>query len=358
MKKLLLLCYLLLSVGIAYAQPPSRVPDADTPQPGTAWHYYENRGQIIDNAQNIRNDIKYYTTHSGTKMHLGEDTISVTGHNWTVVDDTTRVDSSFRLDMQFFCPARDLGQPCTNTIAVYEPSRDSLNYYLPHCGDGIEGVPGYAGVVYQDAFPSTDVHFFSSSDGPITYFVFHPGSDTGAFALMFTGQDSMAALLNSLHVFVGQHDISLSDCIAYQVDNSGNVLPIGWSPFWYIPNAGMAKLQLGPYNPAYDLIIRTGSVGNKTAGSGSDNLIWTSYYGESGSEANPDSSRKWSVDGMPIIKGDVGSAGGRVLWHATTTNSPTFDIKNGITVVSSQFKHAGNYDILLSQFEADSCTRI
>lgn len=359
MKKLALILLALIGCAKLFAQGPSlRVPDADAPNPGTAWYYYKNKGQIIDKAQNIRNDIKYYTDHPGVRIYLGADTISFTGHNWGIVDDTLRSDTSFRLDMQFFCSQRDANQPCSNTIATYEPSGDSLNYYLPHCSAGIEGVPGYGGVVYQNAFPNTDVHFFSNPDGPVTYFVFHPTADTNDFALLFNGQDSIQTTANYLHAYVGAHDIWFPDGIAYQVDPLGNILPLTWIPTWYKVNSGMVKMQFGSYNSSYDLVIRTGQVGQITAGSGTDNLIWTTYYGDPGSEANPDSSRKWSVDGMPIIKSSLGN-GQRVVYHTMTTNSTAFDITTGNRIdTTGMIRFKGNYDCIVSSFDGDSCRRL
>lgn len=336
-----------------FAQAPARVPDLDSPNPGNSWFYYENRGQIIDKGQNIRNDIKYYTDHPGVKIYLGSDTISFTGHSRAKAADSLIVDSSFRLDMQFFCPNRDANQPCNNTIVVYEPSSDSLNYYLPHCGSGgVEGVPGYAGVVYQNAFPNTDVHFFSNPDGPMTYFVFHPSSDTNNFTLLFHGQDSIQSVSNYLHAYIGHHDIWFPDGVAYQVDPFGSILPLTWTPTWYKVDDHTVKMIFGSYNPAFDLIIRTGTVGLKTAAaSGTDNLVWTTYYGSNGNEAFPDSSRRWSIDGMPIIRSAPNSP---YIWHAMTTSSDSFDINTGSfwqakSGLDSTF--AGSYDCLVSQFD-------
>ncbi len=359
MKKCFLLLLALIGYTALFAQSPVRVPDADAPDPGSAWYYYENRGQIIDKAQNIRNDIKYYTTHSGVKMYLGDDTISFTGHTRSIANDTVINDTSFRLDMQFFCSQRDANQPCPNTIAVYEPSRDSLNYYLPHCGSGIEGVPGFGGVVYQNAFPSTDVHFFSNPQGPVTYFVFHPTADTSAFALLFHGQDSIQALANYLHAYIGHHDIWFPDGVAYQVDPYGAIVPLSWTPTWYKASSSMVKMQFGSYNPAFDLVIRTGQVGQITAGGGTDNLVWTTYYGRNGSEANPDPVRNWSMDGMPIIKSGL-EIGSPVVWHAMTTNSDSFDVDIGsVWKASSGLDStlAGSYDCIVSQFEGTTGQR-
>ncbi len=359
MKTISLLLLAVFGCTLLFAQsPPTRVPDAEAPDPGSAWYYYENRGQIIDEAQNIRNDIKYYTTHPGVKIYLGDDTISFTGRNAAIVNDTLVTDTSFRVDMQFYCGQRDANQPCPNTIGVYEASGDSLNYYLPHCSSGIEGVPGFGGVVYQNAFPNTDVHFFSNPEGPLTYFVLHPSADTNAFTLQFLGQDSIQAIANYLHIYSGQHGISFPDGIAYQVDPFGAIVPLGWMPTWYDAGNGKVKMHFGSYNPSYDLVIRTGAVGQKTAGQGTDNLTWTTYYGDAGGEANPDSSREWSVDGMPIIKSAL-QHGERIFWHAMTSKSTAFNLYSGNRVTTSGlFAYKGDFDCIVSAFDGDTCRRL
>ncbi|NJN77583.1 MAG: hypothetical protein HC803_04040 [Saprospiraceae bacterium] len=58
--------------------------------------FYENKGQIIDNMNNVRNDVKYYTTALSPNVYLFDDAkmsfVQVHAGNDTIPDTLSRVD--------------------------------------------------------------------------------------------------------------------------------------------------------------------------------------------------------------------------------------------------------------------------
>lgn len=283
------------------------LPDPFPAPPSNSNFYYQNKGQIIDELGNLHPEIKYYTEHTAPSIFLAEDKVSFVAVHYGDTSIVGVMDTMYRIDLQFICDdiTGDDGSSGDNPggggddegggeeqpeercgdIMVYEQSQDHLNYFLPHCGAGITDVKGYARVVYHNAFPNIDVHFYSNAQAPILYFVVKPGGDPNDITLLFSGQDSIQAMGGALSMYLSEWTLDFPQAIAYEVDNANNINMLGWLPLWDHQGGGTVKVNTGPYNSADDLVIRVGA-GLSTSMS-NDNLEWSTYYGGDGYEMWP-----------------------------------------------------------------------
>ncbi len=290
------------SIGLAdrwltlSAQP---LPDPIQEAPSPAHQYYLNQGQLINSQGQLVPEIKYYTERSSPALYLADDKVSFVYHKvdtmyWSQPD-SPRVDTSYRLDMRFAC--RDIQtrpdyegerEPC-GTLKASEPGSDHLNYYLPHCAQGITQVPGYHRVVYEEAFPKIDVHLYSNAMGLKAYFVIKPGGDPNDITLEFEGQDSLGTLITGqVEMYLRQKKWAFPQATAYQI-SGGTPVPLTWLPSWYQVGSDQIKIITSGYNTAQPLVLRVAwpiVVGNTPLPKG--NLCWSTYYGDNGYEYNVD----------------------------------------------------------------------
>ncbi|OJV54360.1 MAG: hypothetical protein BGO31_09325 [Bacteroidetes bacterium 43-16] len=324
-------CILLLLLAAAhYCTAQSTLPEPNPQAPSNANFYYENKGQIIDNAGNLRNDVLYYTEQGFPKTFLMQEGIAFTR---TMVGDTAQAnapDTALRIDMIFACD-REKEISCAQLIP-YEEAKDHLNYYLPHCPNGVTDVNGYARIVYENAYPDIDVHLYSNSVAMKMYFVVKPGGDPDQIALLFQGQDSIALLANgSLKMFLNNWELSLAQAYAYEIDNANNTNVLGWLPAWNHNGSGTVTVATANYNTAHTLVLAIGSETPQPLGVA--NMDWSVYYGADflQSEAR------------------ICSGQGTTVYHAMSHWDPNryFAAQNGVTLP------VGNthYDWYISQFD-------
>lgn len=255
----------------------------------------------------------------------------------TAPDTMGRIDLSFVCNPVYWKPEAQTSmamyaeEPC-GSIAAYEQGQDHLNYYLPHCSGGITDVPGYARIVYENAFPDIDVHFYSNSWAPKIYFVVKPGGNPYNILLHFTGQDSISQITtnSALNMYLNSWRLSFPQAIAYQIDGSNNVTLMPWLPDWTHNGGGYVGISgLGTYNTADQLVIAVGGAGEKPTAIG--NLDWSVYYGGTGWEYSPRIHAK-----------------GQNVYHAMIVSGSQFPATNGTEVVNY---NSGFYDCYISGFE-------
>jgi hypothetical protein len=298
-KCLALLTCAVLSASASFAQ--SLLPEPFPEPPSNSNFYYKNAGQILDNNDSVRNDVKYYTEKTFPSMYMLEDRVSfvafLRGDTATI---PTVPDTMCRIDMSFVCAPKHFNTQqkeqgsafmpdgVCGTIYAYEQGQDYLNYYLPHCAGGITDVPGYARIVYEDVFPHIDVHFYSNSFAPKIYFVVNPGGDPGDILLHFSGQDSISQVTSNpdLNMYLNSWRLTFPQAIAYQIDGSNNVTLMSWLPTWSHNGGGdVAISSIGSYNTSDRLVIAVGGAEARPTGLG--NLDWSVFYGHSGIEESP-----------------------------------------------------------------------
>lgn len=248
--------------------------------------FWKNKGQVADTDRNPRPDVGFYGDVGTVWPYLRK------GSTFSLVAalrDTSvaATDTSWRVDVSLTGGKVRSVDPMGWDATPYH-----RNYYYPWCGpEGATGVRGHGRVVYEEVYPYTDLHFYSGSGGPKMAFVVRPGGDHADIQLTFDGQDSLT--VDGLGVLVAHMNgwsFPLVGGIAYQVDGTGNILPV--SMVAYLNSAGSAVVDIAlsfssAYDPDLPLVIQVSpppSAGGGGGGGDLRNLGWSTYVGGSGGD--------------------------------------------------------------------------
>lgn len=325
MKAILTSIFCALSV-ILNAQPFS---DIIPENPGKFHSYYENIGQLLDNGGNSANDILYYTLNSEPQVFVKEHSISLSTISLDTIDSL-----HLRLDINFVCTFDEEDQPisCTESVTPSEQTPEYINFFYPHCPDGITNVDGYSRIVYENAFPLIDIHLYSNELGFKTFFVIKPGGNPADISMLFQGQDSIEVdSLGILSVYFGAgNSFHFPQATAYEIDGGGNPLSLTWLPEWNDVGSGYVDITTFSYNPSNTLVLRLGASMSSLAAC-SDNLNWSTYFGGTGQQEVID------------VENATGSSDFYVL---TRTSSASFPQQAGIQ------GYNGSSDVHLTKFDS------
>lgn len=179
----------------------------------TGIRFQENKGQIVDTDGKTRNDIAFIANAPGARLYFRNDGISYVfiqnhpcpdGHlplaksEGLFEGETERGSEteSYRLDMTLIGSNPDVRVRAEGELPGY------VNYYLPHCPDGITGIKEYSRIVYENVYDNVDLELFSSN-GKMKYnFIVRPGGNVSDIRMKYDG-DSEASLTSDGSISVG-----------------------------------------------------------------------------------------------------------------------------------------------------------
>jgi len=199
---------------LAHGEGDERIPHARVASfsKGTiaAGAFYENRGQIVNTEKQQLPDIKYYAFYTGTRMYFtpqGWHTVfsvledeenfvsEATGRIMDKHDDQSittpwhrtreRTSRLYRMDMSF------VGSNADVEIEATMPLQQHLNYYMPHCVDGVTAVPGFGTLRYRNLYDNIDLVLHASKDGLKYEFEVRPGGQVENIKLRHDGHEGI-----------------------------------------------------------------------------------------------------------------------------------------------------------------------
>ncbi|NJN77315.1 MAG: hypothetical protein HC803_02475 [Saprospiraceae bacterium] len=235
--------------------------------------FYENKGQIIDNMNNVRNDVKYYTTALSPNVYLFDDAkmsfVQVHAGNDTIPDTLSRVD--FQL----------VGEGLRESaVSAVNQSKDYRNYYLPHCSSGATYCYAYEQFNYREVYDNIDFEVRANQTFGKYYFIVHPGGNPSDIQFEFTGQDSANIDPYWLELYYNTDILELPNAIAYEMNSNGSMSPVNWSPAFLNLGNGKIGFQMGSYDPNKILVIQLAPpLPMMPPLGGNDNNDWTTFYG-------------------------------------------------------------------------------
>lgn len=167
---------------------------------------------------------------------------------------------------------------------------------------------GYSRVIYEEIFPYIDWHFYSGSKGQKMAFVLRPGCDPADLKLAFNGQDSIAVdLWGNLKLYYDGKWMVMPFAQAYQVDGSGNTIPVSWLANYQVDNGtGVVGFEWSSYNPAWPLVFQIGIPPFGPNNFDEEGLCWSPYMG--GNEQDYVYESTQDEDDNYYIVGTTGSA--------------------------------------------------
>lgn len=162
--------------------------------------YLSNKGQIVDQNQNIRPDILYKVSTSGGDFYIRKTGVSYV--QYQLLNSEEKADlkkSDFFLDNKQMekndsiighrVDIELIGANFSGEVIETGESKAYNNYYLVHCPDGITHVKSYEKVTIKNVYPGIDwVHY--TKDGHLEYdFIVNPGADPNQIKMKVNGAD-------------------------------------------------------------------------------------------------------------------------------------------------------------------------
>ncbi|MBN1447826.1 MAG: SBBP repeat-containing protein [Bacteroidetes bacterium] len=349
----------------------------------------ENRGQwsVSSDAGALR---AVSTLHDGGRLFFFERGISLVHYGQRqqtaalplpseLYDATLASPTTYRVDLRF----RHAEHP---QIAFAHPTALRRHYYLPSCPDGAIDIPSWRSIHYRDLYPGIDLHCTLEDDGLKYEFRLQPGADPAAIAMQWIGA--------GIPAFTGERGLlfryvggELRDAapFVYQQDGDGALHPtesfwtvddgvlgfavtswdrerpliidpfLQWSTFLggslsdYARDVALGQdgsMYLCGYSAGTDFPVTAGALQNASRGnfevfisafSRERKLLWSTYYGGSGSEENPQIAI--GRDGRLYVAGSTSS-----------TDLP-------VTPDALQPRNGGRYDVFLLALDAGGIRR-
>lgn len=218
--------------------------------------YQPNVGQIVDTKGNLRPDIKYLVRGRGMTIYFRDTGISYVFERVKAQDpdgDTKKsrpdllqasnaTTEMHRVDIDF------VGAN-SNAVQVVEREQPGhINYYFPHCSDGITDLSEYNKVTYQDIYHGIDWVLYLDH-GQLRYDLqVESEADPTLIEMAITGSDDFEITqTGALEINTPMGTIREKAPAVYQ---AGQQIPAG-----YIIEDNRLNFELKEYNPALSLLI-------------------------------------------------------------------------------------------------------
>ena len=241
--------------------------------------FIENKGQIIDQNNNLNPSVLYLYNGNGLHVQLKQSGFSY--ELWKVASSSQPLAASkntlpeanslqpiadsiyiHRIDISF------VGANQNAIITASQPASDYINYYTTGTSEqGVTNVHHYKKVLYQNIYPNIDVEFVLNDNKFKYNFIVKPGGNVNDIQLKFDGANN-TSLTTDGHIIIETTYGNIDESIpfSYQLNANNNLQPIS-ANFKY-QQTNIYGLSIGTYNPTKNLII--------------DPAPWGTYYGGSG----------------------------------------------------------------------------
>jgi hypothetical protein len=274
--------------------------------------FIENKGQVTDQYQQPRADVKFSATDGVLSYFLKSDGISYQqsrvdrwendsipglGKNYKHAAQTT----FYRIDVEWE------GANSLTEIKAENPLSGHSNFYTPGSPLGITEVKSFEGVLYKNLYTGIDLHVYSNK-GIFKYdFLVAAHADYSQIQLKFRGAENMH--INSKGDLILETPLGKIIEEAPVVSQNGKVLKSKWEL-----NNNTLRFQIEGVNPNFPFVIDPGV------------RQWGTYYGGTGGDSGLNS----AID-----------ANGNVYMAGTTSSNNGTSIA---TVGSHQSVYGGGQD--------------
>lgn len=285
-------------------------------------NFTENKGQILDQDNNLCPNVLFSGTYEGIVFHLKNNGISYQlckteleeiedVHKGNYKSKNNEIKSSetsiHRVDISW------INTNSNFTTNVDDSALGFSNFYNTKFQDGILQVKSYSGVTYKNLYTNIDLHFYSQN-GHLKYdYIVAPYTDYTQIKFKISGADTIYIQNNgNLIIKTPLGDISEDSPIVMQ---NNKIIAAKW-----VLEGTVVSYEIEDYNPKYSLII--------------DPIVrtWGTYYGG----ADMDFGQSCTLD----ILGNVYMSGYSKSISSIATSG------------SYQTTVSGNYDSFLVKFSS------
>ena len=318
MNKKLLLITFIFSAGILFA--------GNINKPVLSQHgFIENKGQIIDQNNNLNPSVLYLYNGNGLHVQLkqsgfsyevwkvakwasGSQPLAVSKNPLPTANskqlEANIADSTFihRIDISF------VGANQNAKIISSEPASDYINYYTTGTSEaGVINVHHYKKVLYQNIYSNIDVEFVLNENKFKYNFIIHSGGNPNDIQLKFDGTNS-TSLTTDGHITIetayGNIDESIPSTYQLNSNNTQKKVAASFTSNLQYPTSNIYGISLGLYDATKTLII--------------DPVPWATYYGGSGDEKG--NAITTDINGNVYITGRTSSTNAIATFGAYQTN--------------------------------------
>ncbi|MBI2270642.1 MAG: SBBP repeat-containing protein [Bacteroidetes bacterium] len=309
------------------------------PHGGAGMLFTQNKGQIIDIDNHLRPDILYKSSTKGSDIYLRKTGLSYVFSNLIKVMNEVKeqleeleisgqitaqnkqqkeeelnqkqILKVHRVDMDFVGANSSMqtiedvssGTGTLSGVEVSVKEEDaavgSLNYYYPHCPQGVTDVRQYNKITYKNIYNNIDIQYYGGSEKGTKYdLIVNPHADPNQIKLRWTGAEKLIIKNGKLRIRTSINEFYESIPKVYQVID-GKVIDVKAKYKLDARHESQTShltshiyettFQLGLYNPDYPLII--------------DPATWNTYYGGSGEERGVGAAT--DAAGNPVFNGLV-----------------------------------------------------
>lgn len=208
------------------------------------YQFIENKGQFVDQNGNQVTDILFIAKNGLKSVYIRNNGI-------TFVDlETTTEENIFSAKRQNMDFAAHNGN---TKITGLDKSPDHINYYLPHCPQGILNVRKYAIIEYENLYDNIDFQIYINSDGKLQYdFIVNPGGNPEDICFRMTNTDKLVLQKGDLIVRSADDEIVHQSPITYQIiDNKRQIIRSGFK----ILSHNSVGFDISDYNKSKKLVI-------------------------------------------------------------------------------------------------------
>lgn len=224
-------------------------PDDDMEHPG-AMKFFENKGQIINTDNELVEDIKYYTHRQIPSIYFTDDYLS---YVWSRIDTTDTEDTLDRIDMSF------VGSNVSKKInRASSQGGEYLNFYLAQCPDGVLNAHSCDRLIASEVYDNVDLEYYFDNAGLKYYIILKPGysPQNDPISMFYDGADEVNILGGGeLEIKGALGSIIQSVADAYQIDEDGDYVSLGWDADYVQIDDFEIGFDLGEYDDELPLVI-------------------------------------------------------------------------------------------------------
>ncbi len=209
------------------------------------FRFTENKGQIVDFNQHVRNEFLFYTKTANLDIYFRKNGITYIFKKSDKIPDNINISKEeylklvkeflnkktlyYRLDVDFINPDNQI------LITGNNSSKFTSNFYYAHCPNGILNVKSFKKIKYTNVYPNIDFEFYYKNNQFKYDVILHTGADINNIKLKFNGAKNIILKNNEINInspvgniienlpksyFLDNKNKKINTNIKYQINNN------------------------------------------------------------------------------------------------------------------------------------------
>ncbi|MFK7784259.1 MAG: SBBP repeat-containing protein [Crocinitomicaceae bacterium] len=179
--------------------------------PSETVYFEENQGQFVDMNGKLVPDVLFKLQGAGINLY-----VTKTGLTYVFQQMEPSEDNDLSLNDQGLEPRSrtinwervDVRLPeaninSDNYLVRNENNQGTLNYFLAHCPDGLQGIKKYGKVIFEDIYPNIDWVLYTTNKNGFKYdFVLHAGANPNDIQLVYNMRNKLSMKDGKLEISI------------------------------------------------------------------------------------------------------------------------------------------------------------